>query len=64
MNDLASQTGKLSTWITANAERGHQVSLSMASCVETLSKPPARSEAVSADKQLSAVIGRGRAIVW
>jgi hypothetical protein len=64
MNDLASQTSKLSTWITANAERGYQVSLSMASCVETLSKPPTRPEAVAADNQLSAVIGRGRAIVW
>lgn len=64
MNDLAAQTSKLSSWITANAERGHQVSVSMASCVEILSKPPARPEPLSAANQLSAVIGRGDAIVW
>jgi hypothetical protein len=64
MTDLASQTGQLSTWITANAERGHQVATMMASRVEHLSKAPSEPPVEPGGEKLSAVIGRGAAIVW
>ena len=64
MTDLASQTSKLSTWLAANAERGNQVAMMMASRVQNLSKAPSGPVVEAGGEKLSAVIGRGATIVW
>ena len=65
MNALADQTGRLTTWMTANAERGNEVAMRMAARVETLSQPAERmAEPVVGGEGLEAVIRRGLARVW
>jgi hypothetical protein len=64
MTELAGQTAKLSTWITANAERGHQVAASMALQVQGLSRPAGDADTAGGKRELKAIVKRGAAMIW